>query len=391
MTRNGLYVHIPFCPQRCPYCAFAVETGRMDMVERYVAAVCAEIEASKGSSSWGNLSPFDTVFFGGGTPSRLPPASIAMILETADRVFGLCDGAEITLEANPTTADAAHFSALRDVGVNRLSIGVQSLVDDTLRLLGRTHNAADAKRAYCLARETQFDSINTDLIFSVPAEPLAALTSTIEQMLALEPDHISAYSLTVEENTPFHRRRLLGDLPLVQEDDDAALFLHVRQSLSDSGYEQYEISNFSRSGHRCQHNWDCWTGGEYLGVGLSAHSFAAGQRWWNVLDLDDYCEKVEAGHSARAGCETIDTHRALEERIWLGLRTCEGADLLAAERQIVQGDRQCQQLQKTGRLVLEGHRLRLINEGFAIADAVAACVIDALVKPVMAESRHVHG
>jgi len=354
------------------------------MVERYVAAVCAEIEASKGSSSWGNLSPFDTVFFGGGTPSRLPPAAIARILETADRVFGLSAGAEITLEANPTTADAAHFSALRDVGVNRLSIGVQSLVDDTLRLLGRTHNAADAKRAYCLARETQFDSINTDLIFSVPAEPLAALTSTIEQMLALEPDHISAYSLTVEENTPFHRRRLLGDLPLVDEDDDAAMFLHVRQCLGNSDYEQYEISNFSRLGHRCQHNWDCWTGGEYLGVGLSAHSFAAGQRWWNVLDLDDYCEKIETGHSARAGCENIDMHRALEERIWLGLRTCEGVDLLASERQIVHYDRQCQQLRKTGRLVLEGHRLRLIGDGFAIADAVAASVIDALANPVMA-------
>ncbi len=352
----------------------------MDMVGRYVSAVCAEIEGASQRSLWGNRGPFDTVFFGGGTPSRLPPSDIVRILDTADRVFGLRQGAEVTLEANPTTADVAHFAELRTAGVNRLSIGVQSLMDDTLLLLGRTHNAADATRAYQIARETDFDSINTDLIFSVPEEPIASLDATLDQVLELQPDHVSAYALSVEENTPFHRRRLAGDLPVVDDDDDAQMFDIVRRRLSEGGYEQYEISNFSRPDHRCQHNWDCWTGGEYLGVGMSAHSFAANERWWNVDELDAYCESVEGGRSPRKGDEQIDVHRAIEERIWLGLRTCEGAALHPGERQAVLASEQLRHLIDTQRLLVDQDHLRLTGDGFAIADAVAASVIDVVGK-----------
>ena len=380
--RLGLYVHIPFCPQRCPYCAFAVVTGRMDMTEGYVQAVCDELVWSASSPSWGNRGPFDTVFFGGGTPSRLAPKLIARILETANRIHGIRQGAEITLEANPTTADAQRFGEFRDAGVNRLSIGMQSLVDETLLLLGRTHSAADAIHAYSLARQIGFRSVNCDLIFSVPAEPAAALATTIEQLLVLEPDHISAYALSVEKDTPFHRRRLQGDLPEVDEDDDATQFAQVRQHLTRAGFEQYEISNFSRPGHRCAHNWDCWTGGEYLGIGLSSHSFVEGERWWNLSDLDRYCQALQGGVSPRSGSEAIGPRKKREERIWLGLRTCEGVELEAGELAAMQSSSQMGILLSSGRLTLERQRLRLVGENFAIADAVAATLIETLERDV---------
>lgn len=376
--RLGLYVHIPFCPQRCPYCAFAVATGKMDQVDRYVANVCQELATTASTTAWGNRGAFDTVFFGGGTPSRIPPAAIGRILETADRCFGLASLAEITLEANPTTAEAERFDDLHRLGVNRLSIGVQSLRDETLRRLGRMHTAADARRAFDLARAAGFDSINTDLIFSVPGEPVETLTASIGDMIDMAPDHISAYTLTVEEGTPFHTRRLRGDLPSVDEDDDAAAFGQIRQCLQLAGYEHYEISNYARTSHRCQHNWDCWTGGEYLGVGLSSHSYVTGQRWWNTSSLEGYCERIETAASPRDGVELIDDAKAVEERIWLGLRTCEGTLLTPAEVDAVVSSVPLQGLIHSGRLELSGQRLRLIGDGFALADAVTACMLDAV-------------
>ncbi|MBT3342785.1 MAG: radical SAM family heme chaperone HemW [Gemmatimonadetes bacterium] len=375
-NRYGLYVHIPFCPQRCPYCAFAVATGQMDQVDRYVACVCRELAKASVMTSWADRGPLDTVFFGGGTPSRIPPAAIGRILEAADRHLGLTSTAEITLEANPTTAESARFDELRRLGVNRLSIGVQSLQDETLRLLGRMHTAQEARQAFQLARDTDFDSINTDLIFSVPGESAGSLDATLEAMVELSPDHISAYALSVEEGTPFHSRRMRGQLPEVDEDDDAAAFGQIRQGLQAAGYEHYEISNYGRPGHRCQHNWDCWTGGEYLGVGLSAHSYVHGLRWWNTSELATYCDRMESDTPACVGQEPIGPQKALEERVWLGLRTCDGVELEPEHVRGVSHSVPLQGLIQSGRLELRGHNLRLIDEGFALADAVTASVLE---------------
>ena len=371
--RFGLYVHIPFCPQRCPYCAFTVITGREDTVEDYTAAVCREIETWAPMSERAGL---DTVFFGGGTPSRLAPIQVAQILDTASRVLGLRADAEITIEANPSTADATRFTELRQVGCNRLSLGAQSFQDDTLRRLGRMHCAADAERAYHVARGAGFASVSFDLIFSVPGAVASDWTATLHRALDLAPDHLSAYALSVEPGTPFERRRQAGDLPVVDEEADANDYEQMVETLRGAGYEHYEISNFSRPGHRSRHNWDCWTGGEYIGVGISAHSFLDGRRCWNGTDLDDYIRRMRSGESPRAGEECLPPAAARGEAIWLGLRTCEGVALTALERDRLLHSALWVRLQACGHAQLDGDRLWLTESGFAIADAMSLAVVD---------------
>jgi oxygen-independent coproporphyrinogen-3 oxidase len=371
--RFGLYVHVPFCPQRCPYCAFTVVTGRQDTVDAYVDAVCREIESQAHRVRPGGLS---TVFLGGGTPSRLAPAQLERLLAVAQRVFGLAADAEITVEANPTTAEAGRFADFRAAGVTRLSLGVQSLCDATLRCLGRMHDAAEATEAYRIARGAGFASVSIDLIFSVPGAPAGDWSSTLSQAMELAPDHLSAYALSVEEGTPRARRRAAGDLVAVDEEADAADYEHLVSTLNGAGYEHYEISNFARQGHRSRHNWDCWTGADYLGVGVSAHSYVDGERWWNTKDLDDYLRRVAAGVSPRDGGERLQEDAARAEALWLALRTCEGAELTEDEaNRLRQGDL-WRRLCAAGHARLAGTTLKLTEAGFAVADAVAVAVAD---------------
>ena len=376
MQRFGLYVHIPFCPQRCPYCAFTVVTGRQHEVDSYVDRVCAEIAAWSGLRARGGL---DTVFLGGGTPSRLTAAQLTRILEAAAGHLGLAVDAEVTIEANPSTAEARHFADLRAAGCNRLSLGVQSLVDDSLLRLGRAHTAADAERAYTVALRAGFASVSIDLIFSVPGADPGDWETTLGRALALSPDHISAYALIIEEGTPFAHQRREGRLPEVPEAEDEAAFLIAVSRLVEAGYEHYEISNFARSGHRCAHNWDCWTGGEYLGVGVSAHSCLDGRRFWNTADIDEYMARIDAGVAACAGEEPADAERARRDRLWLGLRTCAGVELDEAEARHLEASSLWRQLRAHGHAQLQDRRLVLTERGLAIADGVAAAVAEAVV------------
>ncbi len=379
--RFGLYVHIPFCPQRCPYCAFTVVTGREDAVEAYVEAVCTEIGNWRHLRDRGGL---DTVFFGGGTPSRLASAQLVRILETASRVLGLRALAEITVEANPTTAEASSFADLRRAGCNRLSIGVQSFRDASLHRLGRMHSATDAAGAYKVARDADFDSVSMDVIFSIPGAPAEDWPATLQQVVELDPDHVSAYGLSVEPGTPFERRRLAGELPEVGEEADAADYEQLVQILDRAGYEHYEISNFARSGHRSRHNWDCWTGAEYLGVGLSAHSYLAGRRFWNGSDLDEYVRRIQLGESTQSGEETLADPHARRESLWLGLRTCEGVALSQSESERLMASDLLLRLQRGGQVCVDGRRLRLTETGFSIADALSVSIADIVVEPDLA-------
>ena len=375
--RFGLYVHIPFCPQRCPYCAFTVVTGREEVVEEYVETVCDEI------GTWAHLRDrggLDTVFFGGGTPSRVAPALLARILDTAARVLGLRCEAEVTVEANPTTAEASRFAELRAAGCNRLSLGAQSFGDDSLRRLGRMHSAADAEHAYHVARSAGFGSVSFDLIFSIPGAPEQDWATTLARAVELAPDHVSAYALSVEPGTPFERRRLSGDLPQVDEEVDADAYELLVHQLGEAGYEHYEISNFARQGHRSRHNWDCWTGAEYIGVGVSAHSYLEGRRFWNGTDLDEYMKRIRACGHARAGEECLPSAAARGEALWLGLRTCEGVCLSVMERERLVESDLWRRLQAGGRALLEFDRLRLTEAGFAVADALSLAVVDVIVE-----------
>ena len=371
----GLYVHIPFCPQRCPYCAFTILTGHTALYDRYVEAVCTEI------CSWQSLAPkgpLQTVFLGGGTPSLLDPVHVQRILDTAAATFGMAPEAEITLEANPTTADAQKFSAFRASGCNRLSLGVQSFNDADLKTLGRWHSAAEAEAAYITARQAGFTNVNLDVIFSIPGAPRQRWQATVHKLLTLAPEHISTYALTLEEGTRFARRHHQGRLALVSEEDDAWAYAWVMETLAAAGYEHYEVSNFAHPGCRSRHNWGYWHSADYLGVGLSAHSLLNGQRHWNRRALQAYLTAVEAGCAPCEGTECLDPVAARHERLWLQLRTCEGTILQPSELQPLLSAPKFQAMLEAGLVYLQALRLRLTPAGFLLADAIGVEVLTIL-------------
>lgn len=391
MTAFGLYVHIPFCPQHCPYCAFAVLTGHRELYDRYVAAVCTEIR------QWQHLAPsgpLHTIYLGGGTPSMLEPAQLRQILETAAATLGIDSGAEITIEANPTTADAAKFAAIRRSGFNRVSLGVQSFNDAALKTLGRLHSAAEAEEAFGAARRADFANINMDLIFSIPGVPRAQWRQSVQQILALYPEHISTYSLTIEEGTRFAQRYHQGRLQPVSEEDDVWSYAWVIETLNAAGYEHYEVSNFARPSFRSRHNWGYWHGATYVGVGLSAHSYVGGQRRWNTRDIREYITAIEAGRSAAAGHEVIEPGTARQEQLWLQLRTCNGVRLEAGELYTLQQAPKFQAMLQDELVQIEQQRLRLTPQGFLLADTIGVDVVAMLEKTpglLPAPSRNNHG
>lgn len=375
LTSWGLYVHIPFCPQHCPYCAFAVLTGHQALYERYVEAVCTEIR------SWQHLAakgPLHTIFFGGGTPSMLEPVQVQRILDTAAATLGLMPDAEITLEANPSTADSARFAAFRRLGCNRLSLGVQAFNDADLKTLGRLHSAAEAEHAYATARQAGFTNLNLDVIFSIPGAPRTHWQQTLQRVIALRPEHVSTYSLTIEEGTRFAQRSQQGRLQPVSEDDDAWAYAWAMETLDTAGYEQYEVANFAWPGFRSRHNWGYWHGAAYLGVGLAAHSFLDDRRHWNTPDVQQYIACLEAGQSPCAGEEVLDTATARRERVWLQLRTAEGAALEAAEIEMLHHLPKFQGMLDEGLVQLAAHRLCLTRRGLLLADAIGVEVLDML-------------
>ena len=312
MVAFGAYVHVPFCARRCDYCAFATWTDRDHLTGSYLDAVQREIHGAVDEG----MAPADSVFFGGGTPSIVPAEGLMAVLAAIPR----SDGAEVTVECNPDTVSDELLAAYRDGGVTRLSFGVQSLVDHVLVGLGRTHDVANVERAVQSARRVGFDSFNLDLIYGGAGESMADWTTTLERLLELDPPHVSAYALTVEPGTP-----LAADVARHPDDDDQAdKYLVAESMLGAAGFEWYEISNWSRPGHRCRHNLLYWRQGDYRGFGCAAHSHQAGRRWWNVRTPERYIEAVTAGQSPEGGSEQLDPEARRIEALQLALRTVDG-------------------------------------------------------------------
>jgi oxygen-independent coproporphyrinogen-3 oxidase len=333
-----LYVHIPFCAVRCPYCDFNTyapkergQVGLEALFEPYTAALVTEIRRAGEARG---RPPAHTVFIGGGTPTVLPPELLARILDACRKAFDLAPEAEITSEANPGTVDQARFAALRAMGVNRLSMGVQSFDDAELRWLGRIHTAAEAEAAFAAARGAGFENINLDFIFGLPRQSPATWEATLTRAIGLGPEHLSLYSLTIEHDTPLADQVRRGLTPAPDDDLAADLYLAACDTLAAGGYEQYEISNWARpisshqlpaSSFQCRHNLVYWRREPYLGFGAGAHSFEGEQRWWNVRSVPQYIGQISAGRSPEAGSETIDHRLAMGETMMLGLRlTIEG-------------------------------------------------------------------
>lgn len=322
----ALYVHIPFCAVRCHYCDFNTYAGLERLYVPFTNALVAEIERAGAARSRPDVR---TVFIGGGTPTVLPPAQLARVLDACRTAFKVLPGAEVTSEANPGTADRAHFAALRSMGVNRLSMGVQSFDDAELKWLGRIHGADEAAAAYDAARAAGFTNINLDFMFGLPGQSPATWAATLARAVALRPEHLSLYSLTVEHGTPLATQVSRG-LSAAPDDDLAAdLYNLAADALAAAGYEQYEISNWARthqlpaSSFQCQHNLVYWRHEPYLGFGPGAHSFEADRRWWNVRPVPQYIERMGDGASPERDGETLDRRTAMGEVLMLGLRLLE--------------------------------------------------------------------
>lgn len=311
----GTYVHIPFCSHRCDYCDFATWADRSHLIDDYVDACVKDIHRQRSEG----LRDATSIFFGGGTPSLLSGDQLARILDAIPRR----PSAEITVECNPDAADAQRLEAYAQAGVNRLSFGVQSLEPRVLAALGRTHNPENVLLAVNNARAAGIKRLNLDLIYGTPGESIDDWRASLEGVIALAPEHISAYALTVEPATPFGQRVASGEEG-PDDDRQADAYLLAEGLLKAAGYNWYEISNWSLLGEECRHNLVYWLGGDFATVGCAAHGHSGGRRWWNVRTPERFIERVEAGRDAISGSEEIESGLRLEEAFSLRLRTRAG-------------------------------------------------------------------
>ncbi|MGB8685046.1 MAG: radical SAM family heme chaperone HemW [Candidatus Binatus sp.] len=376
----SLYVHIPWCQSKCPYCDFNSHAAASWPEADYTCALISELENRAITSSYSGQR-IRTVFFGGGTPSLFDPKSIGEIIDAADRVCGIEADAEITLEANPGTVDLAKLAGMRAAGVNRISFGAQSFNAATLKFLGRIHSADETRAAAKMAHRAGFDRLNLDLIFAVPGQTVTDVLFDIESVVALEPDHISAYNLTFEEGTAFFTDLKRGRIKQLATDEQAAMYQAVREEIPRRGYAMYEISNYAALGHEARHNLTYWRGQTYLGIGAGAHSYAGdgrgGRRWWNEKLPARYIAAIEERANAEAGAETIDEATAQSEFVFLNLRLREGF-ALADFHQRFGRNFECifggiaTPLFNDGLLSLESGRIKLTDRGLEMADSVFA-------------------
>ncbi len=378
----SLYVHIPWCRAKCPYCDFNSHAAAAWPEDEYVAALIAEMRARSANPAFAGQK-IATIFFGGGTPSLFDPRSIAAILEAAADRFGLEADAEITLEANPGTVDSPKLAGFRAAGVNRISFGAQSFNPETLRFLGRIHGPDETRTAVRAARRAGFSRLNLDMIFAVPGQSVADIMADLDATCALEPDHVSAYNLTFEEGTAFFTEMRRGRIRPLPSDEQAAMYAAVRETLPSRGYAMYEISNYARPGEESRHNLTYWRAESYLGIGAGAHSFArdaagpGGRRWWNERMPAKYIDAVRKDGMAETGGEAIDSRTAASEFVFLNLRLREGFAHGQFFRRFgcspdeVFG-RQIERLAADGLLADDHSRIRLTERGLEMADSVFA-------------------
>jgi oxygen-independent coproporphyrinogen-3 oxidase len=315
----GVYLHIPFCKSRCSYCDFATDVYRdSGAVERYVNALCTEI------SLYSETVVADTVYFGGGTPSLLLPEQVERVLNAVRSKFAITSKPENTMEMNPATVTPGSLAEYRSLGINRASFGVQTFDDRALKLLARGHDAADARSTFAMLREAGFDNVSFDLIAGLPGQTLAQWRRNLDEAIALSPEHISLYLLEIHQGTPLAEQVRSGRQPLPDDELAAEMYELMLDSLSAVGYEQYEISNFSRSGFASRHNSKYWTLDPVFGFGVSAHSFDGKQRYANERDTSKYVEMIRETGSAEVMREDTDL---ASEFTFLGLRLEAGIDL----------------------------------------------------------------
>ncbi len=362
-----LYLHIPFCPKICPYCSFYKEAHDRNKTQPFLEALLRELEQRADSGL--ELQP-RTIFFGGGTPSALTVSQMQFLLGGLRDRLDLSQLEEWTLEMNPATVSLEKAQMLRELGVTRISMGVQSWDPAVLNTLGRAHSAAQALHSYALLRQAGFTNVNLDHIFAVPGQTLASWEETLRQTIALRPDHVSAYNLTYEEDTEFMRRFERGEFRQ-DADADAEFFELTARLLGDAGYPAYETSNFATPGHECRHNVAYWQGADYLGLGPSAFSTVGERRWANVRDTAAYTTRILAGEFAEDFQEVLTRSLRRGEEIAFGLRTRDG---IAAEW-LNPWPEEVARLSSLGLLAVAGERATLTARGRLLADEIASAFV----------------
>jgi oxygen-independent coproporphyrinogen III oxidase len=374
MRGLGLYVHLAFCPYICPYCDFAKQPYRRSAAQRYLDALRAEIRREQSR-------PAATIYLGGGTPNAYDCDTIAFLLnELCARFPAEAGNREITIELNPDLVRDGDFDAYRAAGVTRVSIGVQSMIESESRTLGRHHSNHDVARAVRYARDSGMDSVSIDLMFAIPGQTPRSWQTTLSSAMALDVDHISAYGLQIEEGTPFWQWQRSEPEAFFDDAAEADLYDIAIDALERAGYEQYEISNFARPGHRCAHNQNYWDNGEYLGFGAGAASHRAGVRSCHTRSVEEYVAAASSANPVPGESESLQGERRAGEAIMLALRTAQGVSLAAFKERyridvLKNYARVVAEYERAGLLEMSGDAMRLTRRGRFVANDVCAAFL----------------
>jgi len=367
----GLYIHIPFCLSKCPYCDFYSSTS-LSAIPDFLNALFKEMEMYRS-----RFNPFDSVYIGGGTPSLLSPEQLENILVRVRRNFNLISNPEITIETNPADLNRSFLESMRENGINRINIGVQSFDEKALAFLGRRHSAKQAISAVETSRKAGFHNIGLDLIYGVPAQDIESWLDTLRQAAAFSPEHLSCYQLTLEEKTPLGIRYRAGEFSIPGEALQYEFFMKTSEFLEDAGYLHYEVSNFARGKeHTSRHNQKYWDHSPYLGLGPAAHSFQDNRRWWNRRSIDQYITAINAGNLPVEEAETLAIEQLRLEALYLGLRTRKGLYLEEFKNQyhcdlLTEKKKMLDKLEEEGFISIQNGYLYPTQIGLAVADSLS--------------------
>ncbi len=379
----GLYVHMPFCKQKCYYCDFVSYANKYNIVDRYIQCLKKEIiqyaNENKIMSKHGLEQKYviKTIYIGGGTPSSIDELYIINILQKIKENFQIKNDAEITIEVNPGTVNKEKLETYREIGINRLSIGLQAVQDEILKSIGRIHTFKDFENTYKYAREVGFNNINVDLMINLPNQTLDNVKESVKAILNLKPEHISVYSLILEENTKLYEMVKSKQVALEPEEVERQMYWYVKETLEKYKYIQYEISNFAKSGFQSQHNIDCWNQEEYIGVGIAASSFIENKRYSNISNLEEYMDNIESGMPNKNLIldEVLDFESKMNEFMMLGLRTIQGVDIKKFEQKfkinpIIKYCKILEKLNHEGLIEIDANNIKLSNKGIDLANIV---------------------
>lgn len=377
MVENiGIYVHIPFCKQKCKYCDFVSFKCAEDIMEDYFDCLIQEI-TEKSSEIANSDVCIDTIYIGGGTPSIVPAEKIEMVIEAIKKNYKLIQSPEITIEVNPGTVDEEKLQRYYDAGINRISMGLQSTNDKLLKMLGRIHNYKQFEATYNSAREVGFKNINVDLMIGLPMQTISDVSDSLEKIIKKSPEHISVYSLILEENTILYEQIEHGELTLPSEELEREMYWKVKEELEHSGYNHYEISNFSKPGFNSKHNTNCWDQKSYLGFGVAAHSYYDGMRYSNIESLKKYVQNYKNGETVYNVVfhEKQDKESMMKEFMLLGLRKIGGVRVSEFKKKFTQNPlyvfrNELNKLSSEGLIEVLADEIKLTDKGIDLANQV---------------------